>query len=215
MNQRMIVSIVPRYEGENIAQAAVQGGATGGTIILGKGSAPNAILQFLGIGETAKDIVLSITDKDKAQATKSAVIEAAKSHKHTGVAFTLNVCHIVRSGSKQEPITSEDAMEETPGTKLICVIVNDGYAEDAMAVARSQGATGGTIIKARGTAKEDDAEFFGVHLVPEKELLLVVVDEAKYEAVFNAIQAMPCFEKKGAGVAFTIPTNDFITLGTK
>lgn len=211
----MIVSIVPRYEGEKIASAAVAGGATGGTIILGKGAAPNAILQFLGIGETAKDIVLSIADSTKAKSAITEIIKKASEHKDTGIAFDLEVIKLVRSGTKQESNGSEETMEDKPGTKLICAIVNDGYAEDAMAVARANGATGGTIIKARGTAKEDDAEFFGVHLVPEKEMLLVVVDEAKYDAVFSAIQNLPCFEKKGAGVVFAIPTDNFVTLGTK
>lgn len=106
-------------------------------------------------------------------------------------------------------------MDETSGTKLICVIVNDGYAEDAMAAARSKGAKGGTIIKARGTANVNDAQFFGVHLSPEKEMLLIVVEEANYESVFNAIREMPCFENKGSGVAFAIPTSAFTTLGIK
>jgi nitrogen regulatory protein PII len=215
MKQRMIVSIVPRYDGEKIANAAVQGGATGGTVILGKGTAPNAILQFLGIGETAKDIVLSITDNENANRVKTSVIEATKNDNHTGITFMLDVCRIIRSGATQTQKTNEDAMDKTSGTKLICVIVNDGYAEDAMAAARSQGAKGGTIIKARGTAKENDAKFFGVHLTPEKEMLLIVVEEANYEGVFKAIQEMPCFEKKGSGVAFAIPTSDFTMLGIK
>lgn len=214
MRQSMIVSIVPRYDGEKIAKAAVQSGATGGTVILGKGSAPNAVLQFLGIGETAKDIVLSITDSDNADSVKKSVIETAKNLRHTGIAFTLDICRLTRSGAAQTT-TSEDAMDETSGTKLICVIVNDGYAEDAMAAARSKGAKGGTIIKARGTANVNDAQFFGVHLSPEKEMLLIVVEEANYESVFNAIREMPCFENKGSGVAFAIPTSAFTTLGIK
>jgi hypothetical protein len=40
--------------------------------------------------------------------------------------------------------------------QMINVIVNKGYAEDAMSAARKAGAGGGTIIGARGTAKEDD-----------------------------------------------------------
>lgn len=214
MRQSMIVSIVPRYDGEKIAKAAVLSGATGGTVILGKGSAPNAVLQFLGIGETAKDIVLSITDSDNADSVKTSVIETAKNLRHTGIAFTLDICRLTRSGAAQTT-TSEDAMDETSGTKLICVIVNDGYAEDAMAAARSKGAKGGTIIKARGTANVNDAQFFGVHLSPEKEMLLIVVEEANYESVFNAIREMPCFENKGSGVAFAIPTSAFTTLGIK
>ena len=60
------------------------------------------------------------------------------------------------------------------GYKLITVIVNSGYADDVMAVAKKAGASGGTILGARGTGTEEDVKFFGITLVPEKEILLIV-----------------------------------------
>ena len=63
--------------------------------------------------------------------------------------------------------------------QMINVIVNKGYAEDAMAAARKAGAGGGTIIGARGTAKEGDAAFFGMKIVPEKEMLMILVPAEK------------------------------------
>ena len=70
-------------------------------------------------------------------------------------------------------------MSENTPNDLITVILNSGYADDAMAAARKAGAGGGTVIKARGTAKEGDESFFGVQIVPEKEMLLIVVDHEK------------------------------------
>ena len=44
--------------------------------------------------------------------------------------------------------------------EVIFAIVNADYAEDAMRVAREQGARGGTIISGRGVARENEAAFF-------------------------------------------------------
>ena len=45
--------------------------------------------------------------------------------------------------------------------KCIFAIVNTGFSEVAMDSARSAGATGGTILTARGTASKDAEKFFG------------------------------------------------------
>ena len=50
----------------------------------------------------------------------------------------------------------------TNNHEVIFAIVNSGYAEEAMDVARAQGVRGGTILNARGVAREDAAAFFGI-----------------------------------------------------
>ena len=51
---------------------------------------------------------------------------------------------------------------KTENHEVIFAIVNSGYAEEAMAIAREQGARGGTILNARGVAREKEAAFFGI-----------------------------------------------------
>ena len=52
----------------------------------------------------------------------------------------------------------------TNNHEVIFVIVNQGFAEEAMDVARELGVRGGTILNARGVAREKDAAFFGITL---------------------------------------------------
>ena len=99
--------------------------------------------------------------------------------------------------------------------QMINVIVNKGYAEDAMAAARKAGAGGGTIIGARGTAKEGDAAFFGMKIVPEKEMLMILVPSDKKEAIVQAITELPCFAEAGSGIVFCNEAQDFTLLGKK
>ena len=96
---------------------------------------------------------------------------------------------------------------------LILVILNRGYADDAMAAARKAGAGGGTVINARGTAREDDAKFFGVHIVPEKEMLAIVVADEQKSSVLEAIRTLPCLQEPGSGIAFCTPVDSFCILG--
>lgn len=99
--------------------------------------------------------------------------------------------------------------------ELIQVICNSGFAEDVMDVARKAGAGGGTIVDGRGTSRPDDLKFFGASLVPEKELLLILVEREKSEKVLGAITALPFLQQEGNGIAFTMPVERFIQFGKK
>lgn len=52
---------------------------------------------------------------------------------------------------------------KTRNHEVIFAIVNSGFAEDVMEVAREQGVKGGTILNARGVAREEAAQFFWHH----------------------------------------------------
>ena len=68
----------------------------------------------------------------------------------------------------------------TNNHEVIFAIVNAGFAEDAMEVARENGARGGTIINGRGVAREKDAAFFGITIHSDKEILQVRVFSSEY-----------------------------------
>ena len=92
--------------------------------------------------------------------------------------------------------------------EVIFAIVNDGYAEDVMAVAREQGARGGTIISARGVAREEAAAFFGITVHSEKEIVMMVVPKDIKDDVLNAIYKEMGMAKKAQGIAFSLPVTD-------
>ena len=218
MSYKLLVSIVPHDSGELISNAAKSAGAGGGTIAMGRGTASNGVLQLLGLGDTSKDIVYIILEKEKCENVKAAIVQASESKKHFGVLFTLNVGSFVKAGSNKSDVISESKGEETMADntyQMINVIVNKGYAEDAMAAARKAGAGGGTIISARGTAKEGDAAFFGMTIVPEKDMLMILVPSDKKDAIVNAITELPCFDQAGSGIIFCNEAQNFTVLGKK
>ena len=96
----------------------------------------------------------------------------------------------------------------TNNHEVIFVIVNAGFAEEAMDVARAEGVRGGTIINARGVAREQEAAFFGITIQPEKEILMMVVEKDIKEKVLNALYSQMGMAKQAKGIAFSLPVSD-------
>lgn len=92
--------------------------------------------------------------------------------------------------------------------EVIFVIVNSGYADEVMDVAREKGVRGGTILNARGVIREDAAAFFGITLHADKEILMMVVDKDIRDDVLNAIYKEMDMSKKAKGIAFSLPVTD-------
>jgi len=96
----------------------------------------------------------------------------------------------------------------TNNHEVIFAIINTGFAEEAMDVAREQGARGGTILNARGVAKEDAAAFFGITIHAEKEILMMVVEKDIRDKVLNALYKEMGMGKQAQGIAFSLPVSD-------
>ena len=103
----------------------------------------------------------------------------------------------------------------TNNHEVIFAIVNAGFAEEAMDVAREQGVRGGTILNARGVARADEAAFFGITIHHEKEILMMVVEKSIRDNVLNAIYKQMGMAKKAKGIAFSLPVSDVAGLAPK
>ena len=96
----------------------------------------------------------------------------------------------------------------TNNHEVIFAIVNAGFAEEAMDVAREQGVRGGTILNARGVAKANEAAFFGITIHHEKEILMMVVEKSIRDNVLNALYKQMGMAKKAQGIVFALPVSD-------
>ena len=196
-----MITISRKGQAKSIMAAARKAGAPGGTVCLAKGTASNTILAALGIGDTKQEVITSVIRKEDAEN----ILNAVKSVKAKGVAMIIDTAR----GNRME------AADMNSEWVLIEIICEDGYSEDIMATARKAGAEGGTVINAHGTSTEDDVKFFGSPLVPEKEILMIVISKDKSDAIMEAISSMPELKKKGMGIIFSIPVRNFINLSDK
>ena len=97
---------------------------------------------------------------------------------------------------------------KTNNHEVIFAIVDAGFAADVMDVAREQGARGGTILNARGVAREEATAFFGIPLQAEKEILMMVVEKDIKNDILNAIYKEMGMDKPAQGIAFSLPVSD-------
>ena len=104
---------------------------------------------------------------------------------------------------------------KTNDHEVIFAIVNSGYADDVMDIAREQGVRGGTILNARGVVREEAAAFFGITLHADKEILMMVVEKDIRDNVLNAIYKQMGMAKKAKGIAFSLPVSDVAGLAPK
>lgn len=194
MSASALIAIVRKGQVKDVMAAAREAGAPGGTVCLARGTASSTILAALGLGDTRQEVLTSLIKKDKADAVLNAVHQA----KAKGIAIVI-----------------ESDMEDSMDCRwvLVEVICEEGYSEDIMAAARKAGAGGGTVINAHGTSTEDDVKFFGAPLIPEKEILLIVLPKDKADAVTEAISSMEIMKKRGGGIIFTLPVSSFVNLG--
>ena len=194
-----LVAIVKKGEASKLMSAARAKGAPGGSVISARGTATNSILAALGLGDTSREVLLSVVEREKLDE----ILSAVKRVRVSGIALVIDAFR----GAEEEEMEMDGQYE------MIQVICQDGYSEDIMAVARRAGAKGGTVVNARGTSTEQDVKFFGSPLVPEKEILMIVMEKSRAEAVRKAISQMEILNKKGMGIMFSVPVRDFVNLG--
>ncbi len=197
LKNNLLVAIVDRGHAERFFSIAKKAGATGGTIIPAKGTATNSILAALGLGDKSKEIVLVVLDNDTAYRIFEAV------HKEDKIQGILAL------------LSNEEENEMTCKWKMITVIVNTGYADDIMDAARKAGATGGTVTHARGTGTAKDAHFLGVTIVPEKEMIMILAESQKTQAIMDAISNLECVKEPGVGIMYTNDVKEFRNLNSK
>lgn len=97
--------------------------------------------------------------------------------------------------------------------ELVFCIVNSGFADTVMSAARAQGARGGTVINARGTAKEETEKLFNINIHPEKEIVLILVSVDIKDKILHAVYRECGLATEGQGIAFTVPVDDVVGIG--
>ena len=96
--------------------------------------------------------------------------------------------------------------------ELVFCIINKGFAYNVMTVVREAGARGGTIINARGTAREEAEKMFGIAISSEKEIVLVIIEKELKDNVLKTIYDNCGLSTPGQGIVFTLPVDDVLGL---
>ncbi|MGI6554152.1 MAG: P-II family nitrogen regulator [Bacillota bacterium] len=223
---RLIFCIVPRNKG-NVLVETCESFCQGSKIVLrGRGTATSEMLEILGLEETSKDIVIMFVHSDLALHTLEFLSDKLSLEElGEGIAFSIDVNAIggmrtlgrllgikVKKPDCKPPIpyvwSKEDqAMENADQNDLIVTIIERGFADDVMDAAKEAGATGGTILHARGAGVHETEKFLGVPIQPEKELVLNIVPREIRNKVMRTICEAAGLKQPGKGLVFSVPVD--------
>jgi nitrogen regulatory protein PII len=95
---------------------------------------------------------------------------------------------------------------------LIIAIINQGYSDEFMNTAREAGASGGTVISARGQAHEGAIKFFGISVQDEKEIIIILTANEKKVAIMQAVCNAHGLNSKAQGIVFSLPVDNVMGL---
>lgn len=88
--------------------------------------------------------------------------------------------------------------------KLIISIVNKGNARKTVEASKRAGAEGGTILLGVGGRLRKKGTLLGISVLPEKEVVLTVVEDDIWERVWQSIRDSLYLKRKRRGIAFTV-----------
>ncbi len=184
-------------------------------ITVGNGTASSEILDYFGLDGSEKSILFhAVTDttwKDvKRQLRRKMNIDIPG----IGIVFLVPMSSI--GGRKalnyltaqQEFVKGEETSLKDTKYELLVTISNQGYTEQIMDAARKVHAAGGTVIHARGTGTHLAEKFMGVTLVPEKEMIFIVVRSDQKNDIMQAIMDEAGTGTKAGAVVFSLPVTD-------
>ena len=99
--------------------------------------------------------------------------------------------------------------------KLIMAFVKPNITDAVVDAMKEAGATGATIIPARGTGMHEAKSFLGLSIEEQTEIIVFLVEEHVVENLMKVIQLAGRFDEPGTGIAFVLPVEHIAGLETQ
>ena len=186
---------------------------------LGRGTANSEMLDYFGLEESEKVVILSVvTEETWKKLRREMIVKMQIDVPGTGIAFIVPLSSIGGEKTLHFLIQSEEFEREEESTlkdteyELLVAIANQGCIDTVMDVARSVGAGGGTVIHAKGTGMETAEKFLGVSLAAEKEIILIVTRKKQKNAIMKAMMEQTGLDSKEKTIIFSLPVTSTVGL---
>lgn len=180
-------------------------GSVGGTIFLGKGTVKNELLNILGAMEIRKEIFVTIIPKSLEEQFYNTILSKFKLNKpNKGIAFSMPIKYCLEYNKNKYESNPKKIGVNGMDYESIFVIVDKGLSDDVLDAAKSAGLTGGTVIHGRGSGTQEKAKLFNIEIEPEKDIVLMLSETGKTEAIVGAIDRKLNISKPGSGIIFVM-----------
>ncbi|MCD8004792.1 MAG: hypothetical protein LUE91_03980 [Oscillospiraceae bacterium] len=220
---KLLVTIVDRGKGAAAVRLYRAHALRFEYLVMGLGTASSKTLDYFGLAETEKDVVLTLIPAPKAgQVVAQAGRAFGLSRPGHGIVFTVPLSgasrQIPMALCKPENLPPDrgeregEKMESSIRYDLILAVVNQSYTDTVMDAARTQGARGGTVIHARRMGSDKREMLPGFALQPEKELVVILTPREQKHELMKAIHRAAGPATEAAGILFSLPVNDMMGL---
>ncbi|MBM7712248.1 transposase [Enterococcus xiangfangensis] len=195
-------------------------------LCIGEGTATNEILDLLGLGISEKAILFCPVLNSQVPDLFKALAEGLSLYKpNRGCAFTFPISGAssyitkILAAKTPETIQKPDEREESQMIheakhSLLIVTINRGFSEEVMTAATAAGAGGGTVVHARRLDSQETMKKWGISIQPEKEMVYIIVEQAKKIAIMQAISDQCGLLSDAQGVLLSIPVDGVLGLNT-
>ena len=210
----LIITITDRSRAEQFSGWFRSQGVSLVLTALGQGTATTEILDFLGLEATEKAVLFCVTPRSP-RLVRHASRELWLDVPGQGVLMTIPVNSIGGLAAKEYLLHEQEgeaAMEREITHDLIIVITNQGHTDMVMDAAREAGATGGTVIHAKGTGTELVQKFFGVSIASEQEMIFILTKSESKKPIMKAVMARAGIQSAAQSLVFSLPVGDIAGL---
>ncbi len=209
----LVMAIVDRDKREMLEKISESLKIPLSLIGLGRGTATDEHLSLYGLAATEKAIMYAVANQEKtARLMRAAKIRLFVDIPGNGIMLSVPI-KSVGGGRTMAYLTenstpSGESPKMTYEYELIYVILNEGHSDVVMNAARGAGATGGTVMTAKGTGVKEGERFMGITLASERDVVMIVAKSDVKSAIMKAI-----IEKAGLGtpsgaVCFSLPVSE-------
>lgn len=216
---KLIVTITRRGEGSKMVDYYKRNKLHYDFICLGMGTATSEILDYLGLEETEKDVVLTMAPKSKIPSVLKGITNHFQLDKPgKGIVFTIPLssvsARVPQILCKPENLVEneETVMENDKKFELILTILNRGNVDIVMDAAKSAGATGGTLLHARRVGFEDVENIFGFTIQPEKDILAILTESCNKSAIMKQITEVAGINTESRALVLALPVDEIMGL---
>jgi len=96
--------------------------------------------------------------------------------------------------------------------KVVLAFVNEKYQDTVIEAAKVAGATGVTILNARGEGIKSKKSFLGLDMESQKDMLLFLVEDFMANDIMDAIYDSGHLNEHGNGITFSLDVDRAIGL---
>lgn len=220
-NQKITVlfTIIPYHHKELLEKIFDQYRLPLNLLFHGEGTATSELMEMFGLEDTKKLVAISFVRERRIAPLYELLQDKLRlDQSGTGIAFTLPLssisgylptilseCENLNQETKEEPFM-------TNAYELIVTIVSNGYYDQVMEAAKAVGAKGGTVIHAKGLGSSEVVKFLGITIQPEKDVVLILADKDKRNAMMEKISEKAGLNTPGKGISFSVPITSALGL---